>query len=64
MWARWKSAICFVQRHRLDLPPDLSPGEYRVSLGIYRPVDGRRLMAAVGDRTVDSIVLGALTLVK
>jgi hypothetical protein len=54
----------FVQRHRINLPPDLPPGPYRISLGVYRPDSGSRLTATLGDRTVDSIVLGMLTLVK
>jgi hypothetical protein len=54
----------FVQRHRLELPADLPPGPYRISLGVYRPVDGTRLRGQLGDRTVDSVVLGHLTLVK
>jgi len=47
----------FIQRHRIDLPADLSRGSYRISLGIYRPDSGQRLVAHVADRTVDSIVL-------
>lgn len=54
----------FVQRHRLDLPADLPPGPYRISLGAYHPDSGTRLQAQLGDRTVDSVVLGTLTLVK
>ncbi|MBP7686337.1 MAG: glycosyltransferase family 39 protein [Thermoflexales bacterium] len=50
----------FIQRHRLDLPPDLSPGEYRVSLGIYRPDTGARLAARMVERSVDLIVVGTL----
>ena len=47
----------FIQRHRLDLPADLPPGSYRISLGIYQPDNGQRLVAHVADRGVDSIVL-------
>jgi len=54
----------FIQRHRINLPSDLPPGPYRVSLGVYRPDSGHRLTATLGDRAVDSIVLGMLTLVK
>jgi hypothetical protein len=54
----------FVQRHHIELPPDLPPGPYRISLGAYHADSGRRLQAQLGDRTVDSAVLGMLTLVK
>ncbi len=50
----------FIQRHRLDLPLDLPPGPYRVSLGVYHPDTGTRLTAQIADRTVDSIVLTTL----
>jgi hypothetical protein len=51
----------FVQRHRIDLPADLPPGPYRISLGVYRPVDGTRLKADLDGRPIDSIVLAMLT---
>jgi len=54
----------FVQRHRLDLPADLPPGPYRLSIGVYHPDSGARLKAQVGDRSVDAIVLGTLTIEK
>ncbi|HZY42132.1 MAG TPA: glycosyltransferase family 39 protein [Anaerolineae bacterium] len=47
----------FIQRHRLQLPADLPPGPYRVSLGMYHPDSDQRLIAQLADRTVDSIVL-------
>jgi 4-amino-4-deoxy-L-arabinose transferase-like glycosyltransferase len=51
----------FVQQHRLDLPADLPVGPYRMSLGAYRPDTGQRLKAELDGQTVDSIVLGMLT---
>ena len=51
----------FIQRHQIDLPSNLPPGPYRVSLGVYRPDTGRRLQARINDRAIDSIVLGMLT---
>ncbi|MBI5565440.1 MAG: glycosyltransferase family 39 protein [Chloroflexi bacterium] len=47
----------FIQRHRLTLPADLPPGPYRVSLGVYHPGSGQRLVAQLADRTLDSVVL-------
>jgi hypothetical protein len=54
----------FGQRQRLELPADLPPGPYRISIGAYRPDGGTRLRAQVGDRMVDSVVLGMLTVAK
>jgi 4-amino-4-deoxy-L-arabinose transferase-like glycosyltransferase len=54
----------FVQRHRFDMPGDLLPGPYRISIGAYYPESGSRLRVQLGNRAVDSAVLGTLTLVK
>jgi 4-amino-4-deoxy-L-arabinose transferase-like glycosyltransferase len=51
----------FVQRHRLDLPADLPAGRYRLSIGAYHPDSGARLKVDFDGRTIDSIVLGMLT---
>ncbi|HLF25154.1 MAG TPA: glycosyltransferase family 39 protein [Anaerolineae bacterium] len=54
----------FVQRHRLPLPPDATPGPYRLSLGAYHPDTGARLTAVVDGRAIDTLVLGRLNLLK
>ena len=54
----------FVQRHLITLPADMPIGPYRISLGAYHSDTGQRLTATIGDRSIDSIVLGTLTLVK
>lgn len=51
----------FGQRHHLELPADLPPGPYRLSIGVYHPDSGVRLKANLDGRTADSIVLGMLT---
>jgi hypothetical protein len=51
----------FVQRHRIELPADLPPGPYRLSIGAYHPDSGQRLKAELDRRAIDSIVLGTLT---
>ncbi|HEY4689666.1 MAG TPA: glycosyltransferase family 39 protein [Anaerolineae bacterium] len=51
----------FVQRHRLSIPPDALASPYRISIGAYHPDIGARLIATVGDRPVDVIVLGVLS---
>ena len=37
----------FVQRHRLELPGDLPPGPYRISIGAYHPDTGQRLHSEI-----------------
>ncbi len=40
--------------------PDIPPGPYRVSLGMYHPDTGVRLAAQIAERSVDLIVVGTL----
>ncbi len=54
----------FVQRHRLALPLDALAGVYRVSLGAYQPDTGARLIAVIGERHTDALILGLLNLVN
>jgi 4-amino-4-deoxy-L-arabinose transferase-like glycosyltransferase len=54
----------FVQRHHIQIPATAPIGSYRISLGVYHPDSNARLKATIGDQTIDSIVLGTLTLVK
>ena len=39
----WQPGDLLIQIHALDIPPDLSPGIYRVELGVYSPVTHQRL---------------------
>jgi hypothetical protein len=41
-WA-WQPGDRVLDRHRLSLPPDLSPGTLRLQVGLYRPDDGTRM---------------------
>ncbi|RME42150.1 MAG: hypothetical protein D6796_14820, partial [Caldilineae bacterium] len=41
----WRAGEVVLSRHRLALPPDLSPGTYTLLAGLYRPADGARLPA-------------------
>jgi 4-amino-4-deoxy-L-arabinose transferase-like glycosyltransferase len=54
----------FVQRHLIPLPPDASPGPYRILLGAYHPDTGARLTGVAGDQAIDSVVLGTLDVVE
>jgi hypothetical protein len=55
-----ESGDVFVQRHRLEMPGDLPPGPYRISIGAYHPDTGDRLRSEFDGHSIDSIVLGML----
>jgi hypothetical protein len=55
-----ESSDVFVQRHRLEMPGDLPPGPYRISIGAYHPDTGERLRSEFDGHSIDSIVLGML----
>jgi len=55
-----ESSDVFVQRHRLEVPGDLPPGPYRISIGAYHPDTGERLRSEYDGHSIDSIVLGML----
>jgi hypothetical protein len=46
---QWRAGDVIVQRHVLDLPPDLAPGDYQLLTGAYWLDDLTRLRA--GDRS-------------
>jgi 4-amino-4-deoxy-L-arabinose transferase-like glycosyltransferase len=51
----------FMQLHKIDLPPDLPPGSYRLSIGLYTALNGQRLplfehSTSRGDRVMLSTV--------
>jgi len=46
----WATGDLIVQKHVLSLPADLSPGLYKLFLGVYNAPAGPRLSVAVGDR--------------
>ena len=56
-----KNLAELVNTDRAAMPADLPPGPYRLSMGAYHPDSGARLKAQLGDRAVDSVVLGMLT---
>ncbi|MCP4357656.1 MAG: hypothetical protein GY796_06535 [Chloroflexi bacterium] len=59
-WSRptstWIVGETVIDRHGLWIPPDITPGEYELSIGLYLPVDGRRLDLARGEESVKFIV--------
>jgi hypothetical protein len=48
----------YVDHRSIPLPPDLSPGEYRLAVVVYQPWDGARLTLADGsDRLILDTIL-------
>jgi len=58
-WSGWRAQTVLWQAHTLPLPADLPPGVYDLRIGLYNPVDGRRLLTSDG---ADYVVLGQLAL--
>jgi hypothetical protein len=46
----WAAGDLLVQKHVLSFPADLSPGLYRLQLGVYNAPAGPRLPVADADR--------------
>lgn len=42
---QWVEGEVVIDEHRLPLPPDLPPGDYRLRVGMYDPATGARLPA-------------------
>jgi 4-amino-4-deoxy-L-arabinose transferase-like glycosyltransferase len=48
----WRAGDIVDDRHLLDLPADLIPGDFTVAVGLYEPGSGERLQLADGGDTV------------
>ncbi|MCS7054863.1 MAG: hypothetical protein NZM18_01615 [Thermoflexales bacterium] len=56
---RWRPGETLRDAHAMVVPADLSPGVYRVLVGVYHPQSGQRLLAYRGDRAIgEAIALG------
>jgi hypothetical protein len=61
----WLVDDVIVQRHMLEIPPDLTPGTYWLQSGAYALTDLRRLDVLVGGQPVgDRIVLSPVQVVE
>ncbi|MBN1992982.1 MAG: phospholipid carrier-dependent glycosyltransferase [Anaerolineae bacterium] len=54
----WQPGRPVIVRHALPLPPDLTPGDYRLITGLYHPTTGERLSIVGGSDFID---LGFIT---
>jgi hypothetical protein len=63
--SRWSGGEVIRDRYGVLLPDDLSPGEYRLILGLYDPASGERLPVVSGaDSTpADSFVVGSIRVI-
>jgi hypothetical protein len=61
----WGEQDAIVDRHPIELPADLAPGQYNVAVGIYDPQTGERYTAVSADGTSladGSLIIGQLAL--
>jgi hypothetical protein len=47
----WGEQDAIIDRHRIELPADLAPGQYNVAVGLYDPGTGERYTAVTVDGT-------------
>lgn len=61
---RWPLDRYVRDQHRLALPPDLPPGEYRLTAGLWLQAEGDRLpvVDSAGQALGDVVTLGSLTI--
>jgi hypothetical protein len=59
----WAAGEYLTDAHRLPIPADLAAGRYRIAVGLYDPISGRRLpvLDAQGRPVGDRALLGDLT---
>ena len=57
----WSSGTKILDRHGVQLPENIAPGEYIVAVGLYRATDGTRLTLESDDGRADRLILGTIT---
>ena len=61
LWARptstWAIGETIVDRYGLWIPPETTPGIYKLSIGLYHPLDGQRLRLSNGQDLVKCKVI-------
>ncbi|GAB4472273.1 MAG: hypothetical protein Kow00124_10110 [Anaerolineae bacterium] len=58
----WQPGMTIVQRHSFEIGPDVPPGDYVLTVGMYVPTTGRRFpIYQSGAREIDRIVLRGIT---
>jgi hypothetical protein len=59
----WQTQRGFGDQYRVELPPDMAPGDYRVALGFYwLPTGERALLSGESDPASDQLELGSITI--
>lgn len=56
----WEAGEYLTDSHRLPIPADLAAGHYRIAVGLYEPLGGRRLpvLDGQGRPTTDRVIVG------
>ncbi len=61
LWTRptttWAVGETIVDRHGLRIPPQTVPGDYELRIGLYQPIEGKRLMLEDGNEWVRAKVV-------
>lgn len=57
----WMIGDIVEDRHRISMPPEMMPGEYSLSVGLYVPLTGSRVARLDGSGDSVSVPLGSLT---
>lgn len=53
----WNAGEWLAESYTLEIPPDLAPGEYRLTVGLYRPETNERLLLTTGDNALEIATL-------
>jgi len=54
----WEPGELVAEERTLEAPGDLAPGDYAVLVGLYRPADGVRLAAQLGNKEAAGVAQG------
>ena len=60
----WQAGDRYTDRHGILLPPEVSPGDYVLEVGMYRYSGERLQIGAEGGEVQDAIRLGTVTIVQ
>ena len=60
----WSAGTKVLDRHGIQLPENIAPGEYIVATGLYRASDGARLVLKSDDGHADRLILHTISVVE
>ena len=60
----WSAGTKVLDRHGIQLPENIAPGEYIVATGLYRASDGSRLVLKSDNGHADRLILHTISVVE